>query len=337
MPNFDTGNLVKAQTRVSDAYARPEMRTKPTTALDLLTRNDNFLIVGAETLKTRDDRPIEAHLLARTKRNVSNARAHDHTGTIDDSIKRDLEWTIMSDKTSISLKLLNRSVFEFEEVLANKLAQCCMNILEAKETEAIAWLLTNKSQFSASLKGSTFNTTTDTIEIEAVNRARFYQLLKNALKRNNHAGMVDVIADSLMYVDAEYLRAQGSGNDKNTNFQFQGMNIVESIDLNDDNYQSGLVLAMPAGSACALHWNPKENRLGWGDYNTFEGGYGTFFFGGYRFSLHGYLQRANTSSSNGDPQDVKMEFELSLDTSYNHAPLSGSAGETVIFAAGAKA
>jgi len=337
MPYFETANLVKAQTRVSDRFKAPEMRMKPTTAFGLLTKNENFLIVGAETLKTRDDRPIEAHLMARTRRNVGNSRTHNHTGTIDDTMKVDLTWTTQSDKTAISLKLLDRSVFEFEEVLANKLAQCCMNILEAKETEAIAWAMGARSQYSLALKGANFNADTDAIEIASANKARFYQLLKAAFRKNNHTGMLDIIADQYMYVDAEYLAAQGGGNAANTQFQFQNMNIVESTDLDDPDYTNGVVLAMPQGTACALNWTPKQNRTGWGDYNTYEGGYGTFDFMGYRFAMHGYVDRADTSASNGDKQDVLMQFELSLDTSYNAAPLSGGNGESVIFEAGVTA
>lgn len=338
MPNFDTSNLLTAQTMVSDTYAAPEMRMSPITAFDLLSRNDEFLVVGADTLKTRDDRPIEAHLLARTKRASGSARAHDHTGTIDDTIKETLTWTTKSDKTSISLKLLNKSNFDFNKVLANKLAQCCMNILEDKEAEAIAYLLAQRSQYSVALKGASFNTDNDCIDIAAANKEKFYSLLKSAFRRNKHSKRLDIIADSLAYVDQEWLAAQGAQNDENQGFSLNGTTVVESIDLDDNNYNNGLVIAMPAGTACALNWIPQENRDGWGDYNTYEGGFGTFEFMGYTFALHGYLQRADTSAANGDKQDVKMEFELSLDSSYNKAPLSTTnAGESVIFQAGVAA
>jgi hypothetical protein len=49
---------------------------------------------------------------------------------------------------------------------------------------------------------------------------------------------------------------------------------------------------------------------------------------GHTFALHGYAQRSDTSASNGDTQDVLMEFELSLDSSYNKAPLSYTTGRT---------
>jgi vacuolar-type H+-ATPase subunit E/Vma4 len=328
MANFDTSNLVVAQTMLADQYASPEMRQKPAPVFDLLSGNAPLLIVGAETLKTRDDRSIEAHLLSRTVRTAGTARAHDHTGTIDDSQKITLSWTTKSDKFAISLKLLNKSVFDFNRVLANKFQQACMNILEAKETEAIAYLMAQRSTASPTLKGATFNATTDAVEIAAANATTFYQRLKSVMKQNYFGSTLDVVSDPLMSIAAQYNASQGSGNSANLAFQFQGMNIVDSIELTDADYAGGVVLAMPSGSVSALNWIPKENRNGWGDYNSDVGGYGTINFAGYQFAVHGYAARANTSSANGDLQDVSMEFEVSLDSSYNKAPLTTIAGRT---------
>jgi hypothetical protein len=321
MANFDTSNLLTAQTILADRYKQPEMRMKPAPAFSLLTGNDNFLVVEAATLKTRDDRPIEAHLLNRTKRAAGSGRTYNHTGTIDDSSKVTLTWTTKSDVTTISLKLLNKSLFDFNTVLANKLEQCCMNILEDKETEAIAYLRAQRATQSAALKGSTFSAGNSAIEISAADEKKFFQRLKSAMRQNYFGGTLDIIADSLMQQNAEFLAAQGVGNATNYGFQFGNMNIAESVELDDPNYSSGCVIAMPQGSVATLNWIPKENRQGWGDYSTFEGGYGTFKFLSYTFALHGYAQRSNTAATNGDAQDVTMEFEVSLDSSYNKAPL----------------
>lgn len=329
MANFDVGNLLTAQTIVADRYKQPEMRMKPAPAFGLLTANENFLIVGAETLKTRDDRTIEAHLLARTKRSAGSARAHNHTGTIDDSQKVTLTWTTKSDKFAISLKLLDKSIHDFNTVLANKFEQACMNILEDKETEAIAYLVAQRAtQQPTGIKGGTFDATNDAVEIDAAKATTFYQRVKSIMKQNYFSGQLDVIADSNLQMAAEALAANGAGNATNTAFQFAGMNIVESVELADANYTEGIVLAMPLGSVAALNWIPKQNRTGWGDYNSNVGGFGTFQFMGYTFAVHGYAVRADTSASNGDVQDVTMEFEVSLDSSFNKAPLNYTTGRT---------
>lgn len=329
MANFDTSNLLTAQTMVADRYKAPEMRMKPAPAFGLLTGNENFLIVGAETLKTRDDRPIEAHLLARTKRASGSARAHNHTGTFDDSQKVTLTWSTKSDKFSISLKLLDKSVFDFNTVFANKLEQACMNILEDKETEAIAYLTAQRATAQPSLLNATFNAGTNAVEIAADKAARFYQVLRSVMRQNYFGGAIDVVADSVQAVDAAFLAAQGQSNATNYGFQFQDLNIAESVEYVDADYSDkGSVLAMPAGSVAALNWIPKQNRQGWGDFNSFVGGYSTFSYRGYTFALHGYAQRSDTSGSNGATQDVTLEFELSLDTSLNKSPLTVIANRT---------
>jgi hypothetical protein len=334
MANFSTSNLLTAQTIVSDKYKKPEMRMKPAPAFGLLSSNDNFLVVGAETLKTRDDRAIEAHLLSRTKRNSGSARAYNHTGTFDDSQKVTLSWTTKTDKFAISLKLLDKSVFDFNTVLANKLEQACMNILEDKETEAIAYLRAQRTAVSSTpsgaVKRATYNSTNTSFEVDATNKSQFYQIVSSILKQHKYSSALDVVADSSLYIDAEYIAAQGSSNSANLAFQFQNKTIVESIELNDSNYDKGVVIAMPKQSVCVLNWIPKQNRNGWGDFNSYVGGFSTFEYLGYTFALHGYASRTDTSSSNGDTQDVTLEFELSLDSSYNKAPLT-TANETVIY------
>ena len=325
MANFDTSNLLTAQTILANKYATPEMRMKPAPAFQLLTQNAPFLMESYELLRTREDRAIEAHLLARTKRASGAGRTYNHTGTIDDSAKVTLQWTTKSDPTTISLKLLDKSVFDFNTVLANKLEQCCMNILEDKETETIAYLRAQRAtQQPAALQGVTFNAGTHAVEVDAVEieQKRFFAWVRSIARQNYFGGaMIDIIADSKMAVQAEFLAAQGVANATNWGYQFGNVNIVESVEMRDPNYTQGSALVMPGSGACTLNWIPRQNRDGHGDYNTYVGGFGTFNFLGYDFALHGYTTRADTSASNGNSQDNVMEFELSLDSSYNKAPL----------------
>lgn len=321
MANFDTSNLITAQQILADKYKSAELRMKPAPAFSMLSANDAF-IVGVETLKTRDDRPTELHYIKRTKRASGSGRTHNHTGTFDDTAKVTPTWTTKSDVFSISLKLLNKNLFDFNTVLANKFEQACMNILEDKETEAIAYLRAQRATQQPTLKGSSFSSDNDAVEINASNSITFFQRLKSAMRQNLFGGPVDIIVDSNLQLSAEFLAAQGAGNNQNTAFQFPGTKIVESIELVDANYESGIAIAMPEGQASVLNWIPKENRNGYGDYSSYNGGYGSFNFMGYTFAVHGYASRTDTSAANGDTQDITMEFEVSLDSSYNKAPLS---------------
>lgn len=328
MANFDVSNLLTAQQILDKKYSAAELRMKPAPAFELLTKNDAF-IVGVDSLKTRDDRATELHYIKRTKRNSGSTRAYNHTGTFDDTAKVTPTWTTKQDVFAISLKLLDKNVFDFNTVLANKFEQACVNILEDKETEAIAFLRAGRAtQQPSGIKGATFDATNDAVEIASDKASTFFQRLRSIMKQNYFGGNADVIVDSNMNLAAEFYAAQGAGNGTNTVFQFPGLNIVESVELNDDNYTNGIAIAMPTGQASALNWIPRQNRLGQGNYNDYVGGYGSINFMGYTFAVHGYAQRADTSSSNGDTQDVQMEFEVSLDTTYNKAPLSYTTGRT---------
>ena len=50
-------------------------------------------------------------------------------------------------------------------------------------------------------------------------------------------------------------------------------------------------------------------------------------------ALHGYSERATTASSGGAVQDVTTEWEISVDLSFNNAPLT-TTNETTIFEIG---
>lgn len=328
MAYFDVSNLLSAQKILDKKYANAELRMKPAPVFSLLTSNDAF-IVNVEEVKKREDRATELYYIKRTKRSAGSARAHNHTGTIDDTAKVTPTWTIKSDKTTISLKLLDMNVFSFETVLANKLEQMAMNILEEKETEAIAYLMAQRAtQQPAGIVGATFNSTTDALEVDAVNTTSFFQRIKSLMKQNYFGGQSDVIVDPNLQIQFEQQAAQGAANSTNLGYNWPGLRIVESIELADADYTNGAALVFPTGQVSALNWIPKQNRNGWGDYNDYNGGYGTFSFMGYQFALHGYAGRSDTSGTNGQTQDVTMEFELSLDTTFNKAPLSYTTDRT---------
>lgn len=333
MANFSTSNLLTAQAMLQDRYKAPEARFKASPVMTLGLSNRSILIPSHETIRTREDRTVEAHLLARSKRSAGSARAYNHTGSRGDTIKQTLSWTTYSDTFSISIKQMDNNLFDFNTTLAQQIDNSLKNILEAAETAIVTALLADKTGVNGATVNGSFNGTNDTFEIGS--QERFYQYLKSMMRQNDYNTQYDVIANSIAFANAEYQAAQGAGNSSNTNFQFNGMNIVESYELADANYSADLVLCMPQGSFAVLPWIPKQNRMGSGDYNSYTGGFGSFTdpYGlGLEIALHGYSQRADTSSSNGNVQDVLMEFELSVDLAAPVSPLS-TANETPVFQA----
>ena len=334
MANFSPSNLVKAQLMVNDRYKAPENRYKQTPVLQLGLQYATSLIPDAAAMRTREDRSVSAYLLARAKRTAGSTRTHNHSGNRGDSIEQALTWGIYSDVFSISLKQMDNNLFGFEMALSQQLENAMKNIVEKAETTILTALIAAKTQVNIATKNGTFNSTNDAFEITG--QDRFYQYLKSMMSQNYYTGEIDVIADPIAYANAEYQSAQGAGNATNSGFQFNGMNIVLSNELADATYVGAdVVLAMQRGSFGLIPWIPKQNREGFGDYNSYVGGYGVIndpWGLGLTFAVHGYSQRADTSASNGNAQDVLMEFEVSLDLASAVAPLS-TATETPIFEA----
>ncbi len=335
MANFSVSNLIQAQALLSEKYQKPEMRQAAAPILRLGHSNSEILIPSHKTLRTREDRAIEAYILKRNVRSTMGVgRTAEHTGEIGESLAMSLAWTTFTDKFQMSLKLLDNNVFDFNTALANQFAQVLQNIREDAEKWLAGWLFAERTQVNKATKNGSFNGTNYAFEIDLANKARFWQMVKSMMRQNNYEGIYDVIADPTAYADAEFHAAQGAANATNYGFQFNGMNFVQSNDLDDAEYTGGVSLVLPANTFGVLDWIPKQNREGWGDYNTSVGGFGSIVdpVSGLTMALHGWAKQADTSARNGNAQDVVLEFEVSVDLSANIAPLS-TGNETVVFEA----
>jgi hypothetical protein len=134
-------------------------------------------------------------------------------------------------------------------------------------------------------------------------------------------------------VNASFWAAQGNGNAQNTAFQFTGLNIEQSVELSDANYPMGITLVMPQGTTALIDWIPKQNRVGYGDYNSYLGGYGSFkdpYGTKATFAVHAYALRSDTSGTNGIQQDNLMQFEISVDVAQALTPFS-NANESPVY------
>jgi hypothetical protein len=334
MANFTTSNLVKAQSLLNQDFQNPELRDQQVPVFELGRKNTEIIIPSHQALRTREDRPIEAYLLTRTKRTTTGfTRNYTHAGSVGDSFKVDLGFTTFLDKFKFSLKLLDNNVFNADRVLANQFAQAFQNIRIDMEQFLIDYLVSEKTQVNLATKNGAWNGDNFAFEItKTKGQGLFFEDAKSMMRQNFYNGLYDVIADPILYRIARFYAAQGGSNAINTAFQFSGMNIRESIGFNDENYANGVGLFLPANTFAVLDWIPRQNHQGVGDYNTYVGGFGTMVdpVSGLTMAVHGFSQRADTSASNGSAQDVVIEFEVSVDISPNLAPLSNQ-DETVVY------
>jgi hypothetical protein len=348
MANFTPSNLLKAQTMLTESFTEPEMREKILPSIQIGLKNKDVLVKGAEELRKREDRAVSGYAMMRQVRSTGSQRTATHTGARGDSMELPFTWNTFSDTFSISLKQMDNNLFSFEQAMMQNIKNCVLNIHSAIETANITYLLAARNQVVQTTNPVggyvTWNATNHVHEIGTPYNNRFTQLAKSVMRSNKYNGnMFDAIFDNQMYTNAEFWASQGGQNAQNTAFQFTGMNINPSIELADSDYPDGIALVMQPATYAMIPWIPRQNITGYGDYNSFLGGYGSIidpitnpngiYSGGLVFAVHGYALRADTSSDNGVEQDNLMQFEISVDVANALTPLS-VANESVVYAFG---
>lgn len=335
--NFTPSNLALAQTRLADKFTAPETREKVLPALMLGLSNSDILLKSANEIRTREDRSVTGYALKRQSRVPGSLRTATHTGSSGDSMTLPLTWTTYQDTFSISLKQMDNNIFSFNEAFDRDMMNCILNIHSQIETDFISFLLANRTQ---AVKTTTpigtrvnWNAVNFAHEIGAGDQKQFFQLAKEIMAQNYYnGGRFDCISGGQPYVNGSFWAAQGDGNAQNTAFQFTGLDIKQSVDLTDANYGLGVCLIMEPNCAALIDWIPKQNRVGYGDYNSYLGGYGSFkdpYGTKLTFAVHAYALRSDTSGTNGVQQDNLMQFEVSVDVASTTSPMSD--GTTPIF------
>lgn len=346
MANFVASNLVAAQAKFSQRFSELELRRKQNPALMLALNNLTATIPDHVQLRTREDRAVNAYLFQRRSASNGTARAARPVGTKGNSLAVGLTWQTVSETFQISLKQGDNNVFSYQEMLMNEMLQVAQNMHDRLGTIFLNYLITNRNQLPVSSpQGASWNGSSYDYEVAQTDSTFFFQKLGSIMKQHYYTGQIDVIADSLAFQKAQQLRAQGAQNANNLTFQFDELNIINTTEQIATGYQ-GSALAMPAGAFAALPWIPKQNRQGYGDYESYNGGYGTMIdpLGAtitgldangqmatvpLTYAVYAYTQASDDQAANGYYQDQVTTFEISLDIAPTLAPLSG-ANESVV-------
>lgn len=335
MANYAASVLAEAKLILSERYSAPEKRLKTAGVIGAFMKNTDIAIPNVGTLRTKEERAEKGYFFNRSKRSTTTSRTHNHTGTVGDSSEVAFTWETFADNCQTSLKRSDNNIFADAQLLANELDNVFKNMYESMDAKALSYLGTNKSLVNGATKNGSFEATNKVFEILAVDKDRFFQYGKSMLKQNHYKGMADVICDPILFAQAEYLASQGQSNATNSGFQFSGLNFFESVDLSDSNYGNGDAYFIPEGTIGVVDWIPSQNRQGVGNYESVLGGYGTIQdpISGMTFAVHAYSDRADTSASGGDKQDVVTNWEISVDLSFNKAPINVT-DESTIFEVG---
>ncbi|MBS1915667.1 MAG: hypothetical protein JST87_05280 [Bacteroidetes bacterium] len=352
MANYVASNLVAAQAKFIEQFSSPEIRRKQNPALALALKNLSATIPGHQELRKREDRTVYAYLFQKISPGAGTARAARPTGTKGTSIQVGLTWQSIVETFTISMKQGDTNIYSYQEMLMNQMMQAALNIHSRLGTIFLNYLYTNRNQLltipytGATVQGVTPDNINYNYGVAGADSNFFFQKVKNVMGQLNHRGELDIVADPTAFMKAEVLRAQGTQNATNYTFQFDGSNVYQTTEVFDSNNTLGTALAMPAGTFAALPWIPKQNREGYGDYESYTGGYGTFVdplgmtiteldAQGNRvevpltYAIYAYTQASDDQANNGYYQDQVTTFEVSIDVAPTLAPLSG-ANESVV-------
>lgn len=336
MANYAASVLEEAKLILTQRFSAPEKRIKPpANVLAAFMKNTDLAIPNVGQLRTAAARAEKGYFFNRSKRANTSARAHDHTGSVGDSTEVAFTWATYGDKFKTSLKRSENNIFNDAQIMANEIENAFKNIYESADAAALAYLGTNKTEVNVATKNGVFDATNFVFEIATANIARFIQHAKSMMRQNYHTGVGELILDPVLFLNAEHYLQQGGANSTNLAYQIAGVNLWEAITLEDADYPLGSGYIIPEGTIGVVDWTPQKNRMGWGDYESYNGGYGTIIDPrtGMTMALHGYSQRADTASAGGEVQDVTTEWEITVDLSFNNSPLT-TASETTIFELG---
>jgi hypothetical protein len=347
MANFVASQLVAAQAKFIKKFQDPEMRRKQNPALVLALKNLSATIPDHMALRLREDRAVNAYLFQTRQPGNGTSRAARPAGAKGNSIQVGLTWQTVAETFAISMKQADNNVFTYQEMLANELMQAVLNIHSRLGTIFLNYLYAHRNQLLlANPQGATADGVNFNYDIAAADNLYFFQKMRSIMDQHYYRGMLDVIGDSLSFMQAQKLRAQGTQNATNLTFQFDNMDIYNTTEQIDANATNGCALAMPAGTFAALPWIPKQNREGHGDYDSYNGGYGVLddMYGltvkeldaennvvdvPMPYGVYAYTQASDDQANNGYYQDQVTTYEISIDFAPTQAPLSG-ANESVV-------
>lgn len=348
MSDYVASALLPFQSRINAKYNAAELRELQNpilrTALgysDILMGRDNV-----NDIKESDKRSVYTYYLKRMAANNGTARSYAPSGVQSDSGQVTLSWVTFSETLGQYMQVGYDNVFDDVSMLDHQIMEKQRILRERVGTYIVQQLHTNRTQstFSESLGAGTtrnmsWNAANYAFENTGDQATKFFQNVASVMKQNKYYDKFDVIADPVIYKQADFLRNQGAGNATNLSYQFVDFNpngIMMHTTLGQqvaEPYINGCGIVLPAASFSVVPWIPKINRKGYGNYSEYNGGFGTIADATglpIEYAVRAWTQKIDGSGNGSVVQTVQVQMELSIDIAFNVAPIS-TAGETPVY------
>lgn len=340
MSNYTASALLAFQSKINQTFNAPELRELQNPILRQALSYQPLLLTDVKSIKESDKRSVYGYYMKRRTATNGTARSTAPTGTQGDSGQVALSWVTFSETFMAYKQTGADNIFPMVEQLENGIMQTQRILRERVGAYIVSQLHANRTQAVASgTRNATWNNTTYAFENDASQANLFFENAASVLRQNKYYEKLDVVADPKVFKLANFNRFQGAGNAQNLGYQFQQYNpdgIMEHSVLGSDvatDYAEGCAIVLPQGSFSITPWIPSINRRGEGDYESYNGGYGTIIDATglpLSYAVRGWAQKADGSAAGSVVQDIQMNFELSVDIAFVASPLS-TAGESAIF------
>jgi hypothetical protein len=342
MANFVSSALLAFQSKIDKKFNAAELRELQNPILRNGLKYSDFIIGNVQAVKESDKRSVYTYFLKKTAATNGTARSYAPTGVQGDSGQISLSWVTFSEPLGLNMQVGYDNVFDTMTLLDHMLMDKQRILRERIGTYIVQQLHNNRTQtapYTATARNASWNVANFAFENTANDRDLFFENAASVMRQNKYYDKLDVVADPVIFKRARYDQSQAGGNAQNLAYQFQSYNpegIMEHETLGNEvatAYASGCAIVLPQASFAVIPWIPKINREGYGDYEDFNGGFGTVDDAtgiGLTYAVRGWAQKQDTSAAGGTVQDINMNLELSVDISFNVAPIS-NAGETAIY------
>jgi hypothetical protein len=334
--NYQDSTLLAAVGLLDKKFNEKELRKPVYGATQAFVDKREILIPSHREIWKSEAQVLTAKFLERDARAIANARTCTPIATLRDSGTQDISWTTYAQTFTTSVKIFENNEYSQQQQLANDMYNVFMDLYDQIENDAVAYLEANRTTVQGLRTLNTWDGVNDVMNVANADRDNYLNYVKTEFFAEDYRQTIKDIHSINMMAMYRQQYAQGASNDENLVFQFPGFEHYPSYQVTDATGDVfGTSYFVEEGGIALLDWIPFLNRRGQKSeaghiWTTMPDPFGfPFTWAVFIIDDCADTSFANTGNTQGATQDYVRVYEISLDLSFNHAPLT-AAGETVI-------
>jgi len=334
--NYQDSTLLAAVGLLDKKFNEKELRKPVYGATQAFVDKREMLVPSHREIWKSEAQTLTAKFLERDARAIQNFRNCTPVATLRDSGTQDISWTTYAQTLTTSVKIFENNEYSQQQQLANDMYNVFMDLYDQIENDAVAYLEANRTTAQGLRTLNTWDGVNDVMNVANADRDNYLNYVKTEFFAEDYRQTIKDIHSINMMAMYRQQYAQGASNDENLVFQFPGFEHYPSYQVTDATGDVfGTSYFVEEGGIALLDWIPFLNRRGQKSeaghiWTTMPDPFGfPFTWAVFIVDSCADTSFANTGNTRGATQDYVRCYEISLDLSFNHAPLT-AAGETVI-------